>query len=73
MKKLFKNISFDKMDSLNLDGFSLIDIRTPDVYKDGHIKGFVNITNNSIQSFIDKTSKDTNIIVCCYHGRKLTI
>jgi len=68
MKRLFQHISFEDMKSLNLDGYSLIDIRSPDVYKDGHIKGFVNITNNSVQSFIGETSKETNIIVCCYHG-----
>jgi thiosulfate sulfurtransferase len=68
MKKLFRHISFAEMKNLNLDDFSLIDIRMPEAYKDGHIEGFVNVTNNIVKDFLDQTSKEANIIVCCYHG-----
>ena len=69
MDKLFKNISFSQMDEMNLEGFAMIDIRSSDAYKEGHIKGFINVTNNSAKNFIDSTSKETSIIVCCYHGQ----
>ena len=68
MKRLFQHISFDQMKDMNLDSFSMIDIRKSEAYNKGHIKGFVNITNSSIKGFIGKTSKETSIIVCCYHG-----
>lgn len=47
---------------------NIIDIRDRASYEHGHIKGAVHIDNNNVQSFIEKTSKERPLVVCCYHG-----
>ncbi|MDF1764375.1 MAG: thiosulfate sulfurtransferase GlpE [Oleibacter sp.] len=47
---------------------TVIDIRDPQSYESGHICNAVHISNDNIQEFMQTTSKDTPIIVCCYHG-----
>ena len=46
----------------------IVDIRDSESFQKGHIKGAINLSNNNIDDFINSTDKDSNIIVCCYHG-----
>jgi len=50
----------------------LIDVRTSDEYKAGHIKGSVNITNTELKSKITQFASDkaTEIIVYCRSGAR---
>ncbi len=49
-------------------GAFLVDVRTPAEFKDGHVKGSVNIPLNTIPSQLSKFKNKKNIIVCCLSG-----
>lgn len=53
------------------DGAVLLDVRTVDEYRDGHIEGSVNLPLDRI-SFIENTIKDKNtpLYVYCYSGSR---
>ncbi len=49
-------------------GAQIIDVRTPEEFKAGHIKGSVNIPVNALQKQLAKLKKDKPIITCCRSG-----
>jgi rhodanese-related sulfurtransferase len=52
------------------NGAQIIDVRTPGEYRDGHIKGSVNIPLQSLQSNLSKIKKDKPVITCCASGMR---
>ena len=44
------------------------DIRDPQSFADGHIDGAYHLNNDSLPTFMQQTSTQTPVIVCCYHG-----
>lgn len=46
----------------------LVDVRTATEYASGHIKGFENITLNSLEKNISKIQKDAPVIIHCQSG-----
>jgi phage shock protein E len=51
-------------------GAQIIDVRTQEEYRDGHIKGSVNIPLHTLQSDISKIKKGKPIITCCASGMR---
>lgn len=49
-------------------GALILDVRTHEEFKAGHIKGSRNIPVNSLQSQLAKLKKDKPIITCCRSG-----
>jgi rhodanese-related sulfurtransferase len=49
-------------------GAQIIDVRTPEEFKGGHIKGSHNIPVNVLQRHLSKLSKDKPVITCCRSG-----
>lgn len=47
---------------------NIADIRDSMSYTMGRIKGAVQVDNSSLKYFLENSSKDTPLIVCCYHG-----
>lgn len=47
----------------------IIDIRMPEDYNQGHIKGAVNIPLDEMGKYLDKFPADKEIIVACYTGQ----
>ncbi|SFC14695.1 thiosulfate sulfurtransferase [Marinospirillum celere] len=47
---------------------AVVDIRDPQSYQQGHIKGAVHLDNDNVRAFIDQQDKQKPLIVCCYHG-----
>jgi len=47
---------------------NIVDIRDPGSYSQGHIPSAIHLTDDNVIDFIDKTDKETPLIVCCYHG-----
>lgn len=45
-----------------------VDIRDAGSFASGHIPGAKQLNDETIQDFLKKTKKDTDIIVYCYHG-----
>lgn len=64
MEDLHKLISEEK----NLDNVLIVDVRTPEEYKEGHIKYAVNYPLDEITN--DTSNKDKQIIVYCRSGRR---
>lgn len=46
----------------------VVDIRDPQSYQAGHIKGAVRLDNDNLRQFLDQQDKQKPLIVCCYHG-----
>ena len=68
-----KNIFSDNNDDLKKivkEGAFLVDVRSPDEYKSGHVKGSVNIPLDQIGKQIAKFKGKTNIVVFCRSGMR---
>lgn len=49
-------------------GFTLIDIRDPQSFANGHIEGAIHIDNGNVDDFLMRADKTKALVVCCYHG-----
>jgi rhodanese-related sulfurtransferase len=52
------------------NGAKIIDVRTPAEYKDGHVKGSINLPLQTLGSQMNKLKKDEVIITCCRSGSR---
>ncbi|HTQ27906.1 MAG TPA: rhodanese-like domain-containing protein [Puia sp.] len=57
-KKLFQN------------GAQIIDVRTPGEFKNGHIRGAINIPLQQLAGHLSKIKKDRPVITCCASGMR---
>ena len=46
----------------------IVDIRDSQSYEDGNIPESINISNDNIDQFLEKTDRDVNLLVYCYVG-----
>lgn len=68
-KKLFSNKSNDELKNLLQNGAIILDVRTENEFKSGHVKGAVNIPLQQISNQISKIKKyNKPIVVCCASG-----
>jgi rhodanese-related sulfurtransferase len=56
--------------ALLADGATLVDVRTPSEFRDGHIKGAINLPLQTLGSNLNKLNKDQVIITCCRSGSR---
>ncbi len=47
---------------------AFIDIRDFGSFEDGHLPGAISASENTIDAFLKSTSRDTRVVVYCYHG-----
>ena len=52
------------------NGALIVDVRTPAEFKDGHIKGSINLPLQTLGSNMNKLKKDQVIITCCRSGSR---
>lgn len=52
------------------EGATIVDVRTPAEYKDGHVKGSINLPLQTLGSQMNKLKKDKVIITCCRSGSR---
>jgi rhodanese-related sulfurtransferase len=72
-KTEIKLVTPEEMKELaKMDGVQLIDVRTPEEFEEGHIKGFQNINfmSDTFQEDIEKLDKTKPIIVYCKSGNR---
>ena len=69
-KKLFGIGPATNFQELMKAGAVIVDVRTPDEYKGGHIKNSINIPLNNLSSQLSKIKKDKTVIVCCASGMR---
>ena len=51
-------------------GAIVVDVRTPSEYKDGHVKGSINLPLQTLKANLNKLKKDQVIITCCRSGSR---
>lgn len=56
--------------SLVQNGAMIVDVRTPQEFNGGNIKGSVNIPLQSLQSSLGKIPKNKTVITCCASGMR---
>ncbi len=56
--------------ALIAQGATVVDVRTPAEYKDGHVKGSINLPLQTLGSQMNKLKKDQVIITCCRSGSR---
>lgn len=64
---LSKNIDYKTMVA---EGAIILDVRTPQEFNSGHIKGSINIPVQSLSSQLKKIKKDKPVITCCASGMR---
>ena len=52
------------------NGAVIIDVRTSAEFKQGHVKGSVNIPLNELEDNIDKIKKYNTVVTCCVSGTR---
>ena len=67
--KLFGGTSVDYSTMIK-DGATIVDVRTPAEYKNGHIKGSINIPLQVLDKNISKLNKKKPVITCCASGMR---
>lgn len=73
MFKFIKNLFGPSADfkTLVANGALIVDVRTPEEYKGGHIIGSVNIPVNKIAGMAPKFKKEGRVIItCCRSGAR---
>ncbi len=58
------------LNELIASGAIVVDVRTPSEYKDGHVKGSINIPLQTLNANLNKLKKDQVIITCCRSGSR---
>jgi thiosulfate sulfurtransferase len=64
----FKRIDPVSAHNLRLDGATVVDIRDPHSFANGHIRGARHLDNHSLADFIASADLDAPLLVVCYHG-----
>lgn len=70
-EETIKLVTPDEMKELSqMDGVQLVDVRTPEEFEEGHIKGFQNIDfmSDTFKEDIEKLDKTKPVIVYCRSG-----
>ena len=74
MLEIFKNLlGFGpkiNISELLANGATLVDVRTPAEFKDGHVKGSINLPLQTLGSQMNKLKKDQVIVTCCRSGSR---
>ena len=71
LSKLFGTAPTADYKQLVQNGAVIIDVRTPQEYQTGHIKGSLNIPLQSLTGpALAKLKKDTPVITCCASGMR---
>ena len=58
------------LNELMASGALVVDVRTPAEYKDGHVKGSINLPLHTLGNNVNKLNKDQVIITCCRSGSR---
>ncbi len=64
----FQRISPANAQALREQGAVVVDIRDPQSFALGHIRGARHLDNHSLHDFIARADLDQPLIVACYHG-----
>lgn len=67
--KRFEQIDIHQAKSMiDTADVTVVDIRQPQAYQQGHIHGAVLVTDQNVDNFLKQTDKQKPLICYCYHG-----
>ncbi len=69
-KNMFAQTDSNQLEKAIKEGAFLVDVRTPQEFAGGHVKGSVNIPLDKIQSRLSKFKSKENIVVFCRSGNR---
>jgi rhodanese-related sulfurtransferase len=52
------------------EGATIVDVRTPEEFRSGHVKGAINIPLDKVQGQMGKINKNKPVITCCRSGAR---
>ncbi|TMN46077.1 rhodanese-like domain-containing protein [Pseudoalteromonas sp. S2755] len=63
------------INQMSADAYTIVDVRSPEEFAAGHIKGAINIPFNEIETHQEELAKltDTPLVVYCRSGRRAGI
>ncbi|MES2819512.1 MAG: thiosulfate sulfurtransferase GlpE [Pseudomonadota bacterium] len=64
----FQRITPERAQALRAQGAAVVDIRDPQSYARGHIRGATHLDNHSLAAFLAAADLKQPLIVSCYHG-----
>ena len=67
-KQIFGNTPSPNLQAIIKEGAFLVDVRAPDEFAGGHVKGSVNIPLDQVVYQLSKFNNKKNIIVFCQSG-----
>lgn len=70
IKNLFASKPKIDFSELIRNGATILDVRTTDEFKGGHLKGALNIPLQQLKSNLSKLKKDKPVITCCASGMR---
>lgn len=70
LKKIFGIGPAVNFSELVKQGAVIVDVRSPAEYKQGHVKGAINLPLNELNKHLSKLKKDATIITCCASGMR---
>lgn len=70
LKKIFGIGPAVNFSELVKQGAVIVDVRSPAEYKQGHVKGAINLPLNELGKHLSKIKKDATIITCCASGMR---
>lgn len=70
LKKIFGAGTTINYKELMMKGAQIIDVRTPEEFVGGHIKGSLNIPLQVLEKRMSGINKDKPVITCCASGRR---
>ena len=50
------------------DDAALLDVRESDDFRQGHVDGARNVTENDLPQLVEELSKSAPLVIYCYHG-----
>lgn len=66
---MFKHISVaDAAELIKTETCNVVDIRDSLTFSQGYIPESINLHQDNLADFIKTTSKNSPLLVCCYHG-----
>lgn len=70
IKKLFGGNNPTDYKDLLKKGAVVLDVRTPQEFKNGHIKGAKNISVQTLAGRLNELNKETTYVTCCKSGMR---
>ncbi|MDX1651398.1 MAG: rhodanese-like domain-containing protein [Brumimicrobium sp.] len=69
-QKLFKGRTVPSYSQLKEEGAQIIDVRTREEFRQGHIKGSINLPLDELNGKINQLNKEKAVITCCASGMR---